>query len=375
MGRHPEFDIAPGIHELPHSTQERRFRLRACGTLIFGCVAVLFLVGFSAAWEELAEGSVIIMAMLGLVTIVLLGATPWYWFRKYRWHFTPTEVRYDGRNLFGRVTWVEPLSAYHGVVAELRDVFLHVQRRGPLYTLRLKHKSDGRRTVELYRSPAPDGLRQKQEHYAKLFGLPALVKEGKGYRERRVEDLDRSVRDQVAAGTLHVSFDPSAPPPGRAIRLRFTGDAIVIHTRGYLLGLARCFLTPAPILTGIAVVIAAGVLRSEATAMFAVVVAAQLAAALTMWAAPRILPNELVISPQEVRTRWRHPWGTFRGTAIPANQIEEVVVGKAPGGRKATAVQIISDAETLRFGAHLTREQMEWVRECIIAVVSKPERR
>jgi len=172
-------------------------------------------------------------------------------------------------------------------------------------------------------------------------------------------------------GTLQLKFDPSAPPPGRAIRLRFTGDAIVMHARGYLLGLARCFLTPAPILTGIAVIIAAGLLRTEATAMFTVVVAAQLAAALALWAAPRILPNELVISPQEVRTRWRHPWGTFRGTAIPASQIEEVIVGKAPGGRKATAVQIISDAETLRFGAHLTREQMEWVRDCIIAVIGR----
>ncbi len=367
-GRRPEFDIAPYADALPHTTPERRFRGVGCGTLAFGVLAGLFTVGFVIYAEaEREPPGLIIAAGLALVTAVLLGAAAWHWFLRCRWHFTPDEVRRERRTLFGRRTWAEPLSSYRGVLPERQTSQIHGQ--GPLYILRLKHKTHRRRTVELYRSRSADGLRQKQEHYAKLFGRPALVKIEGGYRERRVEDLGRSVRERVAAGTLRVEFDPSLPPPGRSIRVAIDGDRLLIQARGYGLRVARKSVLPILAAGGVMLQLVA---RQNMSALWvAAVVGAQLVVTLAAALGLILVPNELVVSPHEVRTRWRHPWGTFKESAIPADQVEEVVVGEPMTGKEVVAVQIISDTKAISFGAHLAKQQMEWVRDCIIAVISK----
>jgi len=286
------------------------------------------------------------------------------------WTFTPSAVTCSKLTPFGKRQWTEALANYRGVLASVA----HVRTRYYPFSLHkvvLQHCQDRRRSVMLYLSRSSEDFRRKHKHYARLFGLPALMETPDGLEQQAAEDVGTSVREQVAAGRLEMDFDGSSPPPGRALAMRIEDECLVMRARALGLVLARNAIVAPAFLSGMLILGGAFLLGGSAAIPFAVLGAAQLLVGAAAAMAPVMLPNELVISPQEVRTRWRHPWGTFKESAIPADEVEQVVVAKGGRGRKATAVQIISDAKTICFGAHLTRKQMEWVRDCIIAVISR----
>ena len=84
-----------------------------------------------------------------------------------------------------------------------------------------------------------------------------------------------------------------------------------------------------------------------------------------------VLKEELVVSPDEVRKRRHTPWGSTGGKALPADEVEEVIVGKHPSSPANIAVRVVADDVTLSFGSGLPRSEQDWVRDCVIAVISR----
>ncbi|MCX7805529.1 MAG: hypothetical protein N3A38_10120, partial [Planctomycetota bacterium] len=65
-------------------------------------------------------------------------------------------------------------------------------------------------------------------------------------------------------------------------------------------------------------------------------------------------------------------------TSIPADELEELLIGKAEGAKKkgpsfvpgGEALLARSDKATLSFGAGLSREELEWIRSAITKMLA-----
>jgi hypothetical protein len=212
--------------------------------------------------------------------------------------------------------------------------------------------------------------------------MPASTVTSTGLEERQVGDLDKSVRERVAEGILPIAFDPASIPPGKRLAVRVAGDALVLLARSRpLLSRYGC-VVPLLVLGG-AAVIAVNVPGGGTPAIVSMVIGVFLLVMglLTLIVLSQVR-EELVVSPREVRKRWRHPWGTMRECVLPADRVEEVIIQalpvrgdvvfrRFPGSGTVRSVQVRSDSGTIQFGARLSQTQQIWVRDCIIAVISK----
>ena len=54
-----------------------------------------------------------------------------------------------------------------------------------------------------------------------------------------------------------------------------------------------------------------------------------------------------------------------------ADEVEEVMVRPATGSKSYTTVQAMGDQGTVSYGIGLTPTEKDWVRDCIIAVISR----
>jgi len=368
IGGPAEIDLAPDVESLPCTVREKTPASRAAALLV---AAAACAYGAYAGWRSgLGLNAWIGIVVFGAGSIAMAWSAVRNTLFPKVWTFRPSAVTCSRRTPFGRRQWTEPLANYRGVLASAAHVATHYYRFS-LHRVVLQHRQRKRRSVTLYLSRSPEDFRRKHKHYARLFGLPALMETPEGLEQQAVEDVGRSVREQVAARRLDVGFDASSPPPGRALAVRIEDECLVMRARAYGLVLACSGVATLALVTGVVILAAAFLIGEPAAFLFAVLCAAELLLVAAAALAPVMVPNELAVSPQEVRTRWRHLGGTFRESAIPADEVEQVLLTKAGRGRKPTAVEIISDAKTIRFGAHLTRKQMEWVRDCIIAVIGR----
>jgi hypothetical protein len=367
-----EFELISGVRQLPSHVEKQGTRALAIILAVLAAADAATGLVLLALWGGgrfplgLLVGAAMLASALGFG---LLARHQWVLRRE--WNFTADEVQHKARGLFGLREWAEPLRAYAGVLSRQEYHSGGENQSYTLYVVELRHSSNSRRSIRLYSSRSQAGIRDKQENYARLFGVPALVQTATGLEARRPDELSMSVRERVAAGSLKVAFDPSAPPPGRKLAMRVEGDTLVVWTRRGGLGKAG---TAVPlVLVGVgSAAIVASVLRafhgSLPGLVVGVVILALAAAAAVLL--PRVR-QELLLSRERVRSRWVHPWGTAFEMAVPAAEVEEVVVGTAPGTKRISTVQAISHTATVHFGYGLSLAEQRWVRDCIIAVISR----
>jgi hypothetical protein len=336
------------------------------GLVALGVVAVAVATrGLSEAWRTVAVAAAVAV-VAGLSGLAVLM------YEEY-WTFTAHEISRRWRTLFGRKEWSEPISAYAGVL--MRSVYHSGSKNSPSYTeyiVELKHSGDNKKTVQLYNSRSPDGFRAQQERYARLFAVSALVETEHGIEERSVEDLDKTIRDRVLEGSMDVQFDASKPPPGTNLSVRVEGDGLLISARRGLLGKAGKIIPIVTAILGSGLVIG-GIARGKPpeVVMLPIMGAFFLVMGLGVGFAGRLLRQELIVSAAGVRTRWIHPWGAFAEVSLPADEIEDVALRTPPGSHGFTSVVIATDAQTAWFGVGLEPAEKEWVRDCIIAVISR----
>ncbi len=345
--------------------------------------AVLSLIGTAlllgaftslVAWVVGAGGDVVLGVMLLVMSLFFLPFGLHLLLSHEHWLFAADEVTYAWRGLFGAGNWTEPLAKYRGV---MRDSVRHSGgQHGTSYTeyvLRLEHGEEKKKNVQLYSSRSQEGLRAQQERYARLLGVPLLVEAADGIQARQPEELGMSVSQRVAGGFLEVSFDPSKPPPGRSLRARVEGDRLVVRTRPGAMGKAAIVVPLIFVLVGGGLIIAALAGDPAALARAVLVTAGGVFALLGLAgvAFGRTVVQELHISPAQVRGLWRTPFGTVAERQIAADEIEDVMVGTPEGSQGFTMVQVIGEELAVYFGFGLSVEEQQWVRDCVVAVISK----
>ena len=97
------------------------------------------------------------------------------------------------------------------------------------YIIELYHKNKNK-IAPLYISTSDKKIRKMWEYYAKGLNLPALIMTDEGMVTRKVEDLDKSLRDLAQDGLIESKYDDRTPlPPSLAlVRKR---DKTVIKSR------------------------------------------------------------------------------------------------------------------------------------------------
>ena len=361
----------PDDQGLPYETDAKGPRGCAfvCFTLDGLCVAAM------AALIVLRGGPDIIPIVIVLVVVsclfAFIGAAILSW--QQHWSFSKREIELRARSIFGRTQWSEPISAYAGVVA--REEYHSGGDKSPSYTnyiLELRHRDDKKKTVKLYSSRSGEGFRQQWERYAGIFEVSALHETDDGLEERRIEDLDKSVRERVAEGTMAADFDPSGRPPETNLRVRIEGEAICLSTGNRLLGKVGRNVGIMFALFGAGMVVG-GLLSGRMPLIVILPLAGAFLAdaGLVLALVGRLLKQELLVAPERVRSRWVHPWGSFGERVLRSDAIEDVTVRTPPNSQGFTAVVIESDERTIWFGMGCSDEEKRWARDCVVAVISR----
>ena len=281
--------------------------------------------------------------------------------------FDEHDVSCESKWIFGYKSWRESLANYPGVVQ--RSEYHSGGKNRPSYTLYIVelHHDDKHRRVRLYESRSNDGIRPIWEDYCRQLGKPALEDDGGTLRARPVEDLDKSVRELAKEGKVDFTFDPSVPPP-QGLTLSVQGDVLQVAMRKAKTSLPGMLL----FLAIPSVFIYIGFFIKNVPVLFGVIglifLAVFLAAA--VWA--QVATAVLDISRGGVKLYWVTPWGNTPGMAMASDAIESVRIGAPAAGNTRTEVVLIhGDAATIPAGQGLDRAALEWLRNCILAVVTK----
>ncbi len=196
-----------------------------------------------------------------------------------------------------------------------------------------------------------------------------MSKGDRKYDVRLPGDLDRSIRERVAGGSLKSTMDPAARPPGRGLSVSVEGDGLRLSARG----------TPAKVVGSGALVLAGSVVFVLGKSGYPPV------PALPEWVPllalgfgflalcyNLLVAEEMAVSPQEVHSWWMVAGLMVAESALPAEEVEEVVINDLGRGDGLKLVKVISDSQIISFGRRLSRAQRRWARDCITAVLSAP---
>ena len=275
-------------------------------------------------------------------------------------------VSREAKSIFGYKYWTEPLERYSGVLSRTE------QRSGgknsspyTVYIVELYHE-DKKKRILLYESRSGNSFRTIWEDYCRQLNKPAMERAGNKMHTRDVADLDKSVRELVQEGKITVDFDPKAPPP-KGFDARVAGGQLRValpKKNTSFLGLIIAIL-----FTGVFIFI--GFWVDDAPVIFGIIGIILLLFFIGAGIWQAITRNVLLIGRNEIKILQETPWGETGGSILKADEIEEVRIGPIARGTKQMAVLLVTDHNTRRIGDGLPRESQEWLKNCILAVITR----
>jgi len=270
-------------------------------------------------------------------------------------------------SLFGTKQWIARLSEFTGL--RYRSEYHSGGENSPSYTLyivELLHHNDAKKAVRLYESRTDLGIRGIWENACRALNLPAVEGEGSDLVIRAVEDLDKSVKDLVREGKLHVDFDPSKRPPA-GLSLKVDGQFLELSLRkskGSTLTGGGVGL----IVSGVFVYV--GFFVKGPPVFFGIIgiIVLLIVLAATVWAL--ITTEQIRVAKDEIHLRRQTPWGPTKGTRINATDVETVRIGKKDGQGYA-GILVETNIGTTLVGAGLSSHCLEWLKHCILKIISE----
>ncbi len=341
--------------------------------------AGIFLIVFALLWGGLPtlgllvailsgnfEPAMLFMLIFSLVGLAMLLAGLNMTTTRKTIHFDEQSVTMDAHSLFGTTHWKELLRNFPGVRS--RSEYHSGGKNQSSYTLYIVelYHPDKKKRIRLYESRSDSGFRKTWETYCRQLHLPALEGEGDTMTSRDVEDLDKSVRELAREGKLEVTFDPSAPPP--------EGITLQIEDGHLLIGLPRARFSIIGWLFGLlfpAVFISIGFGVSDAPVVFGIVGIVILVGVVAAMVWYLVARGVVRVGPDQVRLSYRTPWGETAGRALASDQIETVRIGRAVERQGQVGVVMVTDETTLTAGPGLPPASLEWLKSCILAVITR----
>lgn len=341
----------------------------------------IFLILFSSVWggvpsfillKSILDGDfeagmlfMIVFSMAGLA-LFLFGLNQF--FKKGSIRITAKEVTLQKSGLFGERHWTEPVENYEGLL--YRSEYHSGGKNRPSYTLyiiELYHDDEGRKVV-LHETKSDQGVRSLWEEFCRAMSLPALEEAEGGMIQRNAEDLDKSVRQLVEEEKITIDFDPAkSPPAGLSLSVDDDRLNVTIEKKGFnLIGLVILFLFPGAFIYLGFFLEDGSVFIGSAGIFFGL-----LFLGVCVWL---LITKPLIrLSREGVHILRITPWGETTGVRIPAEEIEQVYIKKRENSH-TKGVYISSDRQQKYVGEGLDDEGLEWLRNCVLTVVSAPQK-
>ena len=270
------------------------------------------------------------------------------------------------RPVFGSKQRVkEKLKNYEGVrfrIEFFQFGFLNKNK----YIIELYHKNKNK-IAPLYISTSDKKIRKMWEYYAKGLNLPALIMTDEGMVTRKVEDLDKSLRDLAQDGLIESKYDDRTPlPPSLAlVRKR---DKTVIKSRKFVWDAYNFISWIGVALLGIFLICSAlsdefGLSISNKYWQYGFYGLGMIIIVLAVWILCK--KDKIVIKPHKVIIVHKFMLFSHKNNEINKDDIESVDVSFDPSTERYF-VTISSDCKTMVFGKKLPIDDLRWVKAFLI---------
>jgi hypothetical protein len=349
------FVLAPGVDALPFEVrQPADWELGVPGLSL---CAVLILMGLGCIWSEdwpIGAAGLAFLACGGVGAAFFVDTL----LRSTLWHFDGQTVQYRTDGPLRHSFWLTPMNDYSGVLLEACEGW---SRRGlshvsiPRYRVLLRYRYGRSRDVCFYAGFDLTVAREVESKMASLFSETVVTP---------------SQRNQDESGRMLAAGHPPGP-----LSVRRDDGSLRIGYRpsrsGALREVSKSNLgLPALILTVVLEVLSVLMLSFRAFLQITICVAVVVAtAAVLLYTLRRLSRDELRLEAGRLSVRRLWPWGSGHRTVLRAEAIRHVAVqSEGPHGR---ALQIVAAERSLWWGIGLPVEALEWVRDCIIAVIGR----
>ncbi len=301
-------------------------------------------------------------ALVGIgmvVTNILL------YIRYNKYKFVGKKVTIIKRPIFhDRLVCQEDLKNYTGVrfrVEFLQSGFLTQNR----YVIELYHPNP-EKIVPLYLSTSAKGVRKKWKEYAKQFKLPILIDTDEGMKSIELKNINKSVSQLYKLGIIKDTYDAYDPLPAAICFVR-KKDKMVLKVRKILWDAYNILAWLAILLIGAIVLMILTHLETFkstfAPTMYSMMVVGILIIAIALQILFR--KEKLVIKKHKIVNTHKYMLFSTKHNEILKKDIEAIEVTENPATGRFF-VSIISDDNTITFGAKMAIKDLQWIKRFLI---------
>ena len=301
-------------------------------------------------------------ALVGIgmvVTNILL------YIRYNKYKFVGKKVTIIKRPIFhDRLVCQEDLKNYTGVrfrVEFLQSGFLTQNR----YVIELYHPNP-EKIVPLYLSTSAKGVRKKWKEYAKQFKLPILIDTDEGMKSIELKNINKSVSQLYKLGIIKDTYDAYDPLPAAICFVR-KKDKMVLKVRKILWDAYNILAWLAILLIGAIVFMILTHLETFkstfAPTMYSMMVVGILIIAIALQILFR--KEKLVIKKHKIVNTHKYMLFSTKHNEILKKDIEAIEVTENPATGRFF-VSIISDDNTITFGAKMAIKDLQWIKRFLI---------
>mgnify|MGYP007068278571 CR=1 FL=1 len=287
-------------------------------------------------------------------------------------HISDDAVHWEGRGLFSKRSFDEPLSSYLCVYPVSGLVGRPNHRMAMVYHAFLIHGSDpGRNVGLLVRSLGEFGIylekggeRVRFEELARSLNLPLVTESEAGIVVRNVDELDVPLARLLAAGAhaqaAVIAGGQERPFPTGRYRITRSGNGWLAE-RGY-----PGYLLPFAVFGALC----AAFLRWGSGIESAGPIALVFGAFACFMLAFSLTRARLELSAEAVEASYRIAGIVILRQRIPLAEIEEVIDGRDPKAR-ARSLLIASDRGTIAWAQKGRPEEIAWFRDEILGAIGR----
>lgn len=271
--------------------------------------------------------------------------------------------------LHDKIVLQEDLKNYTGVrfrVEFLQSGFLTKNR----YIIELYHPN-AEKIVPLYLSTSAKGVRKKWKEYAKRFKLPAMIDTDEGLKIIETKNLNKSIGQLYQQGLLNDTYDryDYLPPAVTFVRKK---DKMVLKVRKIVWDAYNLLAWLAIFLIASVIVLIFANLDTFREVFASTLYSMAAAGVLAILVVIQILfrKEKLVIKKHKIVNTHKYMLFSTKHNEIMKKDIEAIEVTENPATGRYF-VSIISDDNTITFGAKMAIKDLQWIKQFLIHEIVK----
>lgn len=290
-------------------------------------------------------------------------------------YFQYRKIYFDGKNVEivtrlingKKLRMKEKIAKYEGVRFRIEFAQFGFISRNK-YIIELSHKNP-EKSVPLYISYRGKNVRRKWENYARTFGLPALVLTADGLVSRKIENLNKSIKDLKKSGELQIDSDIQKAPIPKSLAVVWRADKTVLKIRKTIWDaynvLAIAIIVGASVLIKCIEHLAPNLERSGFFIFYGVMALFIVLAVIILFRKDKIVIKKYKI----VNVHKFFGFSKKHGEMNKA-EIEAIDITPNPATGRCF-VSIISDKKTFVFGKKLPLEDLRWIKNFLLYELTK----